>query len=380
MGTIDGKKLRDALTKAKNIGLVEDTFTIGDCEVTLRSLRPDEYAAVLQESHGLNDVEYLHTYQRGHLARSIVAINGLDLHDVQFVDDEEPDPKRPDKMRTVKLELPAYLIKHVLSTWGKESVYTAYRKFGDVVELAERKAKEGITFLLPEETDEERYRRLLLEAKEAEESVPSTLVDRILDELGLMRKSTADEIKTAMEKTDQLAREQTAAVPPEPEPPAPSSPAVAAPMPDTTAPVPATAAPVSAVSAAPVPTPRQARPVDPHQTLQQAIAARQAASPDAVGQAVVQAPQIDPAAAKRSASIAALEANGAAPEPTVVLRRELPATLPGSQGPIEVLQQVQEPVEITKQERFDPAAATAILDKPAAGGINPRFHPPTRIL
>jgi hypothetical protein len=370
MGTIDGKKLRDALTKAKNIGLVEDTFTIGDCEVTLRSLRPDEYAAVLQESQGLNDVEYLHTYQRGHLARSIVAINGLDLHDVQFVDDEEPDPKRPDKTRTVKLELPAYLIKHVLSTWGKESVYTAYRKFGDVVELAERKAKEGITFLLPEETDEERYRRLLLEAKEAEESVPSTLVDRILDELGLMRKSTADEIKTAMEKTDQLAREQTA-VSPEPAPPEPP-PVIAVPVLDTTAPVPATAAPV--------PTPRQARPVDPHQTLQQAIAARQAASPDAVGQAVVQASQIDPAAVKRSAAIAALEANGTAPEPIVAPRRELPTTLPGSQGPIEVLQQVQEPVEITKQERFDPAAATAILDKPAAGGINPRFHPPTRIL
>lgn len=368
MGTVDGKKLRDALTKAKNIGLVEDTFTIGDCEVTLRSLRPDEYAAVLQESNGLNDVEYLHTYQRGHLARSIVAINGLDLHDVQFVDDEEPDPKRPDKMRTVKLELPAYLTKNVLSTWGKEAVYTAYRKFGDVVELAERKAKEGITFLLPEETDEERYRRLLLEAKEAEESLPNTLVDRILDELGLMRKSTADEIKTAMEKADELAREQAAATP-EPEP-TPEAPAVAAPEPQTPVPVPA----------ASVPIPRQARPVDPHQTLQQAIAARQAASPDAVGQAVVQAPQIDPAAVKRSAAIAALEANGAVPEtPIAAPRRELPTTLPGSQGPIEVLQQVQEPVEITKQERFDPTAATAILDKPAAGGINPRFRPPTRV-
>jgi hypothetical protein len=355
MSTIDSKRLRDALAKAKNIGLVEETFTLGDCELVLRSLRPDEYTAVLQECQGLNDMEYLHAYQLGHIARAIVGINGLDFHDVQFVEEEEPDPKRPDKMRTVKLELHSYLTKNVLATWSKEAIYTAYRKFGDVVEQAERKAKEGVTFLLPEETEEERYRRLLLEAKELEDSIPSAMVDRVLEEMGLMRKTTADEIKANMEKLDQLARDKEAAEAPAQAPePVPS---------------PAVVAAASEVEASPEP---PKRPVDPHQTLQRAIEARKATP------VVVQAAQGDVPSVKRAAAIAALETNvgGVVHEDTLP-----PSTLPSSHGPIEVYRpdQPQAPVEVKKQEQFDPTAAAAILEQPPAAGINPRFRPPQRV-
>ena len=363
MGTISAKTLNEALAKAKNVGVVEESFVIGDCEVTLRNLRPDEYAAVLQDCQGLEDVQYLNTYQKGHIARSIVAINGVDLHGVEFVDSEEPDPKKPGQAKHVKLELHTYLLKNVIETWGKEAVYTAYRKFGDVVELAERKAKEGIQFLMPEETDEEKYRRLLLEAKEYEDNIPNTMVDQILDDVGLMRKSTADEIKAAMERADQLAREQEQ-----------SEPSLEPVSETAIAPVQVAVA-VEATPQAEVNRPSAQRPPDPHQTLQEAIAARRqpvASSLPVVQQATAEAP-----AASRASQIAALEAEAGVGgvDPTAL-------TLPGRNGqpiPVAAYGAATEVVEIKKQESFDPNAARQILDKPPVAGINPRYRPPTRL-
>jgi len=353
MSTLSAKKLNEALSKAKNVGLVEESFTIEDCELTLRNLRPAEYADVLQDCSGLESVEYLNAYQRGHLARSIVAINGIDLHSTDFVEVEEDDPKKPGQVRTVKLELHTYLNKHVLRTWSKEAVYTAMRKFGDVVAAAERKAKDGITFVVADETPEEKYRRLLLEAKECEDEIPATMLDSILDDMGFMRKSTADEIKAAMARTDALAREQEVQAPtPEPVPVAPE-PVVSRPI------EPEPEAPQAA---------RRPSVADPHVTLQQAIAARQAPVP-APATPVVQAAQGESPAVSRTSEIAALEA-------------DLPTSLPGSHGPIEVYRPEQrpEPVELRqRQQPFDASAASAILDKPPAAGINPRFRPPPKV-
>lgn len=344
MGTISAKKLNEALAKAKNVGLVEESFTVAGCDLVLRNLLPEEYAAVLQECQGFEDISYLNAYQRGHIARSIVVINGVDLHDTQFVEVEEDDPKRPGQIKTVKLELPAFLMKSVISTWGQEVVRTVYAKFGDVVALAERKAKDGITFIVPEETDEEKYRRLLLEAQSCQDDLPDTLIDKILDDLGLMRKSTAEEVKAAMEAADQLAREQAEKeqqIEQSQEQPSPE----------------------------PIPEPQEVRqplnrapgtlPVDPHQTLQQVIAARQA-SPQPVTQAVHQEAQPDAAAASRAAKIAALE-TGVSSE--IV-------------GP--VFAQSTEPVELKKQAPIDPNEVSKILDRPPAAGINPRYRPPQR--
>jgi len=363
MGTIDGRKLKDALAKAKNIGLVEETFLIEDCELVLRSLRPDEYAASHQDCQGLDGIAYLNAFQFGHLSRSIVKVNGVDFRDVDFVTVEEPDSKSG-QLKNVKLERHAYLLKYLLSSWGKEAIYTAYRKFGDVIEQAERKAKEGITFLIPEETGEERYRRLLLEAKSAEGDVPDTMVDRILEDVGLMRKATSDELRAATERTDQLAREQEAAKeaaqPPEPE--------AAEPAPVLEVSEAVQPAPAEAVEAVPAPQAPVRRVVDPHQTLQQAIASRQAAAPVPVpATPVVQADQSDGNSGNRTSAIAALEA-------------DLPSSLPGNQGQIEVQAQRPETVELReRQQRFDATAASAILDRPPTSGINPRFRPPTKI-
>jgi hypothetical protein len=360
MGTIGSDKLSASLAKAKNIGLVEESFTLEGCDLTLRNLRPDEYVAALDGCKDLEEAAYLHGYQIEHIARSIVEVNGTDLRDVQFV---EVDEEGPDGPRKVKLELHTYLINNLISTWGKEAVYTAYRKFTDVVETAEKKAQEGVKFLLPDETAEEKFRRLLLEAKDIEDELPDSLVDHILDESGFMRKTTAEEARAAMERADRMAREQeesqSAPEPPQAAPPepAPEPPPQAQPAPQ---PAPEDRQPMNQAPG---------RPADPHKTLQEAIQARQQTTPPAPDTPA------ETSAASRADRIAALEAGAGA---------ELPESLPGKDGqPIPVYrppnQQEPEVMEIRKQAPVDAGKAGTILDKPPVAGVNPRFKPPPKV-
>ncbi len=210
MGTISARALRESLQKAENVGIVEERFPLDDLELVVRNLRPDEYEALNSDVKDLDGLEYLYGFQLGHVKRAIVEMNGTDLRDVQYVEDEEDDPKKPGTTRTVKLELADWLLKNYLCTWSKEAVFVAYRKVEDAVAQAEKKAKNGIEFLTPDETDEDRFRRLAGELKELEDALPAKLVDHVLDQNGYMRKSTADEVKRAMETADRIAREEEA--------------------------------------------------------------------------------------------------------------------------------------------------------------------------
>ena len=367
MDTIGASRLSKSLDKAKNIGAVEESFTINGCDITLENLSPDDYAAVFHECQGLEDIDYLHTYQKQHLARSIVEINGVDLRGVRYVEDEGPDPKNPEQTRIFKVEKYAYLLNHVLSTWKKEAVFTAYRKFTDVVEKAERQAKDGVTFLTPDETPEEKYRRLLLEAKECEEDMPSSLIAHVLDDMGFMQKSSADELKAAMEKTDRMAREAEEQEPEEEEYEEPVPEPVQRTVEVQT--VQAPEEPPSEPQAAPerpvAPTPK--RPVtDPHKTLQDAIAARKREIPTPVQE---EEPTTEKKAS-RAEKIAALEADAAT--------SGLALEVTGSQGEKITAYRLpgQEPVEVRKQDQVNPTKVA--IDKPPVAGINPRFNPPKR--
>jgi hypothetical protein len=335
VGTIDSKKLNAALAKAKNIGLVEEACTIGGCDLVFRSLRSEDYTAVLQDCDGAPEDEYIARYQKGHVSRSIVEINGVDLRDSKFVTVEEPDPTGT--MRSVTLELPQYLTKHMLDTWGKESLDIAFKKLGDVLELAERQAKVGINFNPEEETPEEKYRRLILEARAIEKDLPGSLLDKILEDQGLVRQSTAEEIKRAMSRTDQMVREQAQAP-------------VAAPPVEEPKVVPAeppAAAPVAAPAAS-----RPPRPVDPHATLQNAIATRKAMEVP-----VVKSEQAEPKPT-RAAMIAALEGSS--------------QQTPDFSSAVSLQADPSEVVEI-KRAPMDLQAASPIVDSPPIAGINPRF-------
>lgn len=361
MGTIDSKKLNAALAKAKNIGLVEETCTIGGCDLVLRSLRSEDYTAVLQDCDGLPEEEYIHRYQKGHIARAIVELNGVDLRGSRFVTIEEPDPATG-AMRPVTIELHRYLSEHMLETWGKEVVDVAFRKLGDVLERAERLAKDGITFVTPEETDEEKYRRLLLEFRSTEKDLPATLVDKILDEQGLMRKSTAEELKRAAARTEQLAREQEAKAQEAKAREAKAAPAVPVASP---VPVASDTVPAAVLEAAPPVTPavtRPARPVDPHATLQEAIESRKALDVPVV-KSEQGADQKRPLS--RSASIAALEG----PPDQVMPDLSTAVSLQGG-DPREVVEIKRLPIDVQ--------AASTVLDNPPMAGINPRFRPTQR--
>lgn len=353
MGTISEKKIETALAKARDLGVVEEPFAINDCEIVLRNLRPDEYSAIIRECADFEEVDYIYAYQRHHIARAIQEVNGVDLRDTQFVSVEEVDPSG--KPRTVNLELHSYLNDRLLATWSKEAVFTAYRKFGDVVLKAETKSKEGVKFEIPDETPEEKFRRILGELKEVEEDVPPILLDKILDEAGFMRKSTAEEIKLSMERMADLARaqEKTEASVPVETPPVATSPRV---VPETD------------LMQRRQPLNRQPieLPVDPHQQLQQMVE-RNGGSPT-----VQPSPVIPPPTSQ------AVMLSGAALEKAQ--QRAMLEELPLVETPPVVAKRSQEIAELNEpMVREDPEALRKIIDQPPAAGINPRFRPPPRI-
>lgn len=353
MKIVSARKLSEALSKAQGVGLVEERFTISDCEVVLRNLRPDEYEAIIQETKELSDLAYLNAYQRSHVCRSIVEINGLDLREMRFVEVEEDDPKTG-KPRSYKIELHSYLDKYVLSTWSKEAIFTAYRKVGDVITLAEDQAKKGIVFRIPEEAPEDRLRRVLGELREAEEDMPYEVIARTLDEFGYARRTTSDEVQAVDDRLSKLSEDLPKE---EPAPsPAPVAEPVPAPAPQVTLPEP---------PAAPTPSPQElmARRVPLNQLpIQVPSVARMAP----VAQEV-------PGGKSRSATIAALEGNLAdsaelAGPPGLVQAYQLP-TRDGQQEVAELSH---------KAAHINPKEVSSILDQPPVGGINPRFRPPPR--
>jgi hypothetical protein len=375
MGTLSARALRESLQKARNLGIVEERLTLfDDCELVVRNLRPDEYEQIQAEIKDENGIEYLYAFQLAHVKRAIVELNGQDFRDVQFVEDEEEDPKKPGQMRTIKLELADWLVKNVLGTWSKEAMYVAYRKTEDAVEVAELKAKQGIQFLKPDETEEDKLRRLVGEIKELEDSVPAKLYDHVLDESGFMRKSTAEEVKRAMEKADQIARDAAKKAggggdggpPPVAASPAPAQPPQAPPAPPVAAQTPnenlmRDRVPMNQVAVdmpQPVmvlPTPRQAP-----------TPATRNPPPGPPPPEQIHGPMPHGSATQRASWNAALEADADAAGVIVSPGGALPTR------PSEV------PVLEKKQPKADPAAAASVIDPKPKGGINPHFRPPPR--
>lgn len=359
MGSMLARDLRDSLQKAKGVGLVEERFTIDDCEVVVRSLRPDEYEAILADCKPLDDVEYLNAFQMAHVARAIVELNGQDLRDVLFIEDEEPDPKKSGQMRPVKRERYRWLQDNVLGSWGKEAIYVAYRKVSDAVERAEKKSQEGIRFIIPDETPEEKFRRIVGEMVEAQTDVPGPIIEKVFDDCGLMLKTTADEAKRVMEAATMLAREEIerdkAQAVPEPEPiqeplvqagPSPQD-LMRARQPLNTTAVQVVKEP-SRQAPNVVPATRNPAPTPPQGAQQ----SHQLQGPPVLG--------------SRSAQMAALEAEA---DEVGALTDGPPAGFDPRMSPQEV------PVLEHRQAQADPKAVEAIVDQPPRVGLNPMYRP-----
>jgi hypothetical protein len=344
MSTISGKQLLGSLNKAKKLGVVELSFDLDGCSVTLRSLRPSEYEAILAECEELEEVAYMNAFQKAHVARSIQQLDDIDFREVDFVEVDEPDPKKPGHTRVVKHELHSWMRKNVVDTWGKEALHSAFRKFAEVVDEAEKKAKKGLTFLTPDETSEEAFRRQVAEMKAIQDEVPPALVLEILHEHGYDL-YTHDENAAALSKLDKVAedlgehpRDMEAAdkareATPEPEP------AEAPPQPVT--PTPVRRVPLNQVDVE-IPTPEPAP-----------IPAPQAPAMSRAQLAMAQEMELNPDFERE------LQAAKAA-------QGDKPIPLPASDIPT------------LEKAKIDVAAVQESIDRPPTLGFNPKFRKPQR--
>jgi hypothetical protein len=399
MATIQAKRLQEALQKAKKVGRVEDQITICGCNLVLQALGPDEYEAIIAEASDRDEVAYLHAFQLGHVSRAIVEIDGMDLRGVDSVEVEVPtnghvvsavvksaesankvaeilkkegyqasvSPPDGSEVRTIKIERHQWLKDEYLRTWGREAITVAWRKFAELLMTADAKAKEGVQFKIPDETPEDKLRRLLADVKEAEDDLPDDLVKRLLEDAGFLRKSTPEELAALEERAREFAREQAqkqaqnASTEPQEGPEAlPPSPTPASQLQASEAPVdPQTlmrnrrpmndqevGAPVPYQGAVPRRTPT---PVSP-QIRQQAVENSE--------------PSV---ASTRAAKIAELESQV---DPT------LQSTIEEARRQTQASRDIP---ELSKpSDAMDGRSIKKITDQPPVVGINPRFRPPPR--
>lgn len=324
MTTVQENRILGALTQAQNVGLVEERVTVCGCPVVLRNLRPEEYEAILQESSDKKDASFLYAFQMGHICRAVCEISGVDLRGLEYIETQEGDKK-------VTLERHEWMRAKVLTSWSREALTVLYRKFVDVLAKAETVSVEGVVFTVPDESNEDKFHRLLAELKALEDELPDDLVSHALETQGYRRKQ--EDAKAGADKLDAVAAETTMPVPePEPEQ-AVARPARAASLVIAERPFIQTVSAEEAPAEAPVP-----GVVNPLDLIKRKQGPR-----------------------SRADQIAELEAA------TANLVPEQAHRMPSSDD---------EPVVLERPgPKLDPAGAATILDRPPTVGINPRFRP-----
>lgn len=377
MATLQATRILKALQKARHVGRVEESVTIDGCSLVLQNLTPDDYDAINAELEGLEELEYLHAFQLAHVSRSIVELGDQDLRDIDFIEDEVPSGKcllsvslpkakaeellkkaleaggegaiiSDGESKLIKLERHEWIRSKILSGWGREALAVAWRKFAEVLHAADEQVKAGIQFRIPDESSEERYRRLLGEMKEVEEDLPSEMARNILDEAGYMSKSSKEELEAVEQRMRRMASAPKAVAEQPPPQVAPATQVAPAPDPDE-------------IMRRRQPLNRQAGvPVSQDPTSQVQPATEAASVPEQLRRAA----QTNTSALVRSAQIAALEG---AVDPA--LEQELQAS-PRIPRPREVAELSQKNVGI------DGDTVASITDQPPVIGINPRFKRP----
>ncbi len=210
MATLNAKKLGRVLHKAKEVGRAELDFTLDGMSLVLQSLRPQEYVDINDDTKELEDIAYLTEWRRAHLCRSLVEVDDQDLRGIDYIEDdvESTDPKGTVTVKTVKFPRYIWLRDNLLSEWGKEAIDVAFRKFTEVVELAEKKAARGVDFAAVDETAEDKFRRQLGEALETAADVPGDLVAKTFEALGLTANQvTKKDMEAANERLAKFAEE-----------------------------------------------------------------------------------------------------------------------------------------------------------------------------
>ena len=353
MATLKSKKLQEALKRATNVGRAEEAVVIDGCHVVLRSLAPAGHEEIARETADLDGLEFLHAYQMGHVCRAVVELEGIDLREVAYIEDDVPDGlylinavvsrtqsnQAHEELKKLGIQLTVVppdmqvgekevlverseWLRQKMANWSREAVTALYRKLTDVTIDGERRAQEKIEFRTTNETSEDKYRRLLSEAKEVENDIPPSLLQSILSDAGYLQKSTADELAEVDRRARAFAIDQEKR---EPDP-------VADPVAD------------------PVQQAGGTRDQALADRLRNRVPLNQTDNPVPVQSPVHQA-------ASRAAQIQALE-----------------GLQDGDMVPQELARYDEIPEITGSRPRIDSVGANSILDKPPTVGLNPRFR------
>jgi hypothetical protein len=363
---LQAKKITEALQKAQRVGEVEERFTVAGCEVVLRNLLPEEFSAVVAETDDLEEgLDYVNVFKKGHICRSLIELNGESLREYDFVevDVEEPDPVTKQLIsKIITLERHKFIYDYVLATWSREVVDVAYRKFLDVTRKSEVAAAEGVEFTLPDETPDERFRRLLVEVKDLEGHLPFELAKRILEEIGYVAITSKEEREKVDEVLSKAAGEVQSGEGAQEAPPTITT--VVEPVSTKT----------DLKSLLQTRTPLNQRPVAVPQPVPQPISQSET-QPIPVESQPVTEPRTTPgqvipptpAIMKRAQDIGALE--GFDPN-------DLPL---GIQGGSQFIGARVEGIPILgEQQKPNEDGVLSILNKPSQGALNPRYRPPNK--
>lgn len=327
MPTMKASRLKAVLEKARSAGQVEEAVTIAGLDLVLTSLTAQTLATIHDELKDVSESAYAVEYQIEHVCRSIVEVDGTSLREANFIEVESEDGSA-----LTKVERHQWLRDNVVSTWSYDMVQVAFRKVLDVISSATQLANAGVVFKVEAETDEEKYRRLLGDLKEAGAELPGELREAILAEQGLR-------VSTDKAELEELgARVSTWAKPPE-------EPVAEAPAGPQQAPE----APEVAASPAPQPVASPAARVPLNQT-----------------------PIRDPvpvAPSEHHAVVANRRAGAPPPDQVYDL-----TTRAARFAAIEAME--DEPAVVHPEPPIDQEGVKSIVDKPPVAGINPKYVNP----
>lgn len=191
---LQARAIEKTMAKAFNLGISEDSFEVLGMAVTIQNLSEEEWQKALETTSDMEDMEVsLQTIRHQFIARAIVEIDGVSFRGVSSVELDEVDESN----EPIVLEKVEYLITQVFKTWPAEVHEVINAKFLDHTRLIENKAKNGIVFNTPQETPEDKFRSLLLEAKELQGQIPFDLSEKILLDTGFkeakLQKSEVEE-------------------------------------------------------------------------------------------------------------------------------------------------------------------------------------------
>lgn len=210
MTTLKASSLKGLLEKARQVGIIEEVVTVQGHNMVLRNLRPEEYTELYEELQAFvnNEPEYWHSSHIEHVSRSLVEIDGEDFREVQFIEVEREDPQNPGTLVSVNVPRHEWIRDNLVSQWSREVIFVLFRKFMDVAAEADKVSREGVVFKVADETDEEKFRRLLAEALESGSDVPDDMKEAILQEHGLLLATSAEELERANEEAKRFLEEQ----------------------------------------------------------------------------------------------------------------------------------------------------------------------------